>query len=579
MPRSRYRLAVAALLCLGFLLPLLLAPAVRAGDDKAKSQVRLAVLVVFDQLRGDYLQRWDDLFVDGGFHRLDREGVWFQNCHYPYALTLTGPGHASLATGASPCKHGIIANEWFQRPDGEVNCAGHVRYERVPRAPKKESAETDPKESKTEASRGQGTPERLLAPTLADALKEATGGRAKVVSLSMKDRSAVLPGGRRPDACYWFDTVDGQFVTSTYYRDAVHPWVADYNATRPADSWFGKQWTRLRPDLDYEKFSGPDDVAGEDIGYLQGRTFPHPFGMGLLRPGKMFYDAVYTSPVGNDILLGLVKRAIVAEKLGTRDVPDLLCISFSCNDPVGHVWGPDSQEVLDVTLRSDLIVKDLLQYLDANVGKGKYVLALSADHGVSPLPEVAAKQGKDAKRVIASDETRDINEFLETTFPKKASAMPVKKLLNESVYLNKEWVKAQGVEQTEVEEVLAAWLKKRPTYQTVYTRTQLVKGVPDDDKIGQMVRRSFHPDRSGDVMMVLKPYHIVWIRLKGTGHGTPYDYDTHVPLLLYGPGLNPGPRKDPVTPQSAVSVLARALGIKPPAMAEAPVPGKLFTIP
>jgi predicted AlkP superfamily pyrophosphatase or phosphodiesterase len=577
MPRSRCRLAVAVLFCSFCLLRL--PPRVLAEADKPRPPVRLAVLVVFDQLRGDYLQRWDELYVADGFHRLEREGVWFQNCHYPYALTLTGPGHASLATGASPSKHGIIANEWFKRPDGEVYCTGHLRYERVPRAPKKEPAETDPKEAKTETPRGQGTPERLLAPTLADALKDATDGRAKVVSLSMKDRSAVLPGGRRPDACYWFDTADGKFVTSTYYRDAVHSWVADYNATRPADPWFGKQWTRLRPDLDYEKYSGPDDVVGEDIGYLQGRTFPHAFGVGLLRPGKMFYDAVYTSPFGNEILLGLVKRAIDAEKLGVHDVPDLLCISFSCNDPVGHVWGPDSQEVLDVTLRSDLIVKELLQYLDAKVGKGKYVLALSADHGVSPLPEVAAKQGKNAKRVIASDETRDITEFLETTFPKESNVKPIKKLLNESVYLNPEWVKAQGLEPAKVEEVLAEWLKKRPAYETVYTRSQLLKGVADDDKIGQMVRRSFHPDRSGDVMMVLKPYHIVWYRLKGTGHGTPYEYDTHVPLLVYGPGLIPGARKDPVTPQAAATILAQALGIKPPAMAEAPVPARVFAAP
>jgi hypothetical protein len=558
---------------------LLVPLAARGEADGPQRPVRLAVLVIFDQFRGDYLQRWDTLFGDDGFRRLEREGVWFENCHYPYALTLTGPGHASLATGASPSKHGIIANEWYEQASGEVYCTGHFRFERVPPLPRKKPAETDPKEARADTPRGQGTPERLLLPTLADALKDATVGQAKVVSLSMKDRSAILPGGRHPDACYWFDTTDGRFVTSTYYRDAVHPWVADYNASRPADVWFGKKWTRLRADLDYEKYSGPDEVLGEDSGFLQGRVFPHPFGAALLKPGKMYYDAVNTSPFGNEILLGLVKRAIDAEKLGTRDVPDLLCIGFSSNDPVGHVWGPDSQEVLDATLRSDLIVKDLLEYLDAKVGKGSYVLALSSDHGVCPLPEVAAKQGKDAKRVIAADEGRDINEFLETTFPKKAGGKPVKKLLNESVYLNREWLKAQDADQARIEEALAGWLGKRPVYQAAYTRSQLLRGVADDDQIGQMVRRSFHADRSADVMMVLKPYHIVWARLKGTSHGTPYDYDTHVPLLLYGPGLAAGSRKDPVTPQAAVPVLARALGIKPPPPAEAPVPEKLFAAP
>src|SRR5262249_13976331 len=158
-----------------------------------------------------------------GFHRLEREGVWFQDCHYPYAGTLTGPGHASLATGTCPERHGIIFNDWYDRQDGDVvYCAGHVRYERVPPAPKKADEKEKDKEPKTKP-RGQGTPDRLLAPTLGDALKEATGNRAVVVSLSMKDRGAILPGGKRPDACYWFDPADGQFVTSTYYRDRVHP--------------------------------------------------------------------------------------------------------------------------------------------------------------------------------------------------------------------------------------------------------------------------------------------------------------------------------------------------------------------
>ncbi len=577
MFQSRRLPTIAAGVLSVLILQLLNQPYATAEAEKASPPIRLAVLVVFDQLRGDYLQRWDELYGDDGFHRLEREGVWFQNCHYPYAGTLTGPGHASLATGTSPDRHGIIFNEWYDRKESdEVYCAGHVRYQRVPAAPKKDP---DEKETKTEKPRTGGTPERLLAPTLADALKEATGGRAKVVALSMKDRSAVLPGGQRPDACYWFDTADGQFVTSTYYRDAVHPWIAEFNATKPADAWFGKEWTRLRPNLDYEKYSGPDDVLGEDVGYGQGRTFPHPMDGGLKKPGKKYYDAFYTSPFGNEVLLGLVKRAIDAEQLGNHEVPDLLCISFSSNDPIGHNWGPDSQEVLDVTLRTDLILKELLHYLDAKVGKGKYVLSLSADHGVCPLPEVAAKQGKDAKRIIAADQAKEFTEFLVKTFPGKTDAKPIKKYIDESIYLNPAWVKAQDVEQSKIEAALAEWLKTRSAYLTAYSRSQLLKGVAADDKIGQMVRRSFYPERSGDVVMVLKPYHIVWSRLKGTGHGTPHEYDTHVPLLILGPGLVPGARKERVTPQACAVILAKMLGIKPPALADTPVPEKLFAAP
>ena len=566
--------ACVGVLSLLVVVPLFMPPAATAEAEKAAPPIRLAVLVVFDQMRGDYLHRWDELYGEDGFHRLERGGIWFQNCHYPYAGTVTGAGHASLATGTSADKHGIIFNEWYDRKEGEeVYCAGHLRYQRVPAAPKKDPED---KETKTEKPRGQGTPERMLAPTLADALKEATGGRAKVVSLSMKDRSACLPGGQRPDACYWFDPADGVFVTSTYYRDGVHDWVAKYNAIKPADAYFGKEWNRLSAKLDYEKYSGPDDVIGEDVGYGQGRTFPHPMDGGLKKPGGKYYNAFYTSPYGNEVLLGLVKRAIDAEKLGTHDVPDLLCVSFSCNDPIGHNYGPDSQEVLDVTLRSDLIIKELLAALDAKVGKGKYIVAMSADHGVCPLPEVAAKQGKDAKRVVAADQNKEATEFLEKTFPKQANGKPIKKLVNESIYLNAEWVKAQDVAPEKIEAALTEWLKTQPGIQTAYSRTQLMKEIAADDKIGPMVRRSFHPDRSGDVMMVLKPYHIVWSRLKGTGHGTPHSYDTHVPLVVFGPGLVTGVRMDRVTPQANVAILAKALGIKPPALADAPVPDKVF---
>src|SRR5262249_47772810 len=196
-----------------------------------------------------------------------------------------------------------------------------------------EQSPPKPPNPKAKKESGAGSPDLLLAPTLADALKEATGGKGRVVSLSFKDRSAVLPAGRRPDACYWLDTATGSFVTSTYYRDRVHPWVAHFNGTSPADGWFGKTWTRFRSDLRYRRCAGPDDVSGEGRGIEQGRTFPHPMG----RPPQTmsrYYEALYNSPFGNDILLSLVKEAVVAEELGKDDIPDLLCISFSCNDPI-----------------------------------------------------------------------------------------------------------------------------------------------------------------------------------------------------------------------------------------------------
>lgn len=369
-------------------------PAAPAGKPK------LLVLVVFDQFRGDYLARWDSLFCEDGFHRLEREGTWFTNCHYPYAVTMTGPGHASLGTGCSPDRHGIITNDWYDRAAGTtVYCATTDRYHTVTSLPDDE----EEKLAKERKEKGGGTPDRMMVPTFAETLKDATGGKSKVVAVSLKDRSAVMPGGRKADACYWFEDHIGQFVTSSFYRERPHAWVTEYNRTHPADRWFSMPWTKLLNNIDYARFSGPDNVAAEGTGVAkkQGRTFPHPMDAGLKKPGRDYYDTVVTSPFGNELLLDFAIHAMEAEKLGENEVPDFLSISFSSNDLIGHQYGPDSQEVMDVTLRSDLIVRDLLKALDRRVGKGNYLLALSADHGICPLPEVARAEGKDAKRVGA----------------------------------------------------------------------------------------------------------------------------------------------------------------------------------
>jgi hypothetical protein len=573
MPTRRRFFPLAALTLLAGSLTLVLVPAVPVPAPAAEPErPRLAVLVFFDQFRGDYLTRWDELFGPDGFHRLERDGAWFVDCHYPYADTVTGAGHASVATGCSPQTHGIIGNDWYDRAaEAEVNCVSNDRYDRVPRREEDKAAETAKSKKKY---KGVG-PDRLLAPTLGGALKEATGGRGRVVSLSFKDRGAALSGGRRPDACYWFDSADGLFVTSTYYRDQPHAWVADYNAGRPADRWFGKEWTRLDPRLDYEKYSGKDDAPGEGKGSAQGVTFPHPFDGGPKKSQAVYLEALYDSPFGNDLLLELAVRAIDAERLGRRDTPDLLCLSFSCNDPIGHTWGPDSQEVLDVTLRTDLIVRDLLAALDAKVGRGRYVLALTADHGVCPLPEAARGQGKDAGRVTSGLLNARANEFLVGKFGGDARTRYVEAAIHPWVYLNHELLRAKGLKPADVEEALAQWLAGQNGIQAAYTRTQLIAGVAKDDEMGRMVRRSFHPDRAGDVGVVMKPYWIMY-GLTGTTHGSPHPYDTHVPLLVYGPGVKAGTHKERVRPQAAAGILARALGIKPPADAEEPVPQGLF---
>jgi hypothetical protein len=562
-------LALALLLGLFGLTALQTAP-VAAPPAAEAPKPKLAVLLYFDQLRGDYLSRWDGLFGEGGFRRLEKEGTWFQNCHYPYAYTVTAAGHASVATGCSPDRHGIMGNDWYDRAAGApVYCVTSDRYQRVPPAPAKKGG----------AKKAKGaSPDRLLAPTLADALKAATGGRGRVVALSFKDRAAVLPGGKSPDACFWFDSTTGDFVTSNYYRDRLPAWVESFNRERRADRWRGRTWDRLLPGLDYERYSGPDDVQGESLGVLQGRTFPHPMnGTGPLKLKAAYYGALYTSPFGNDLLLDFAERAVESERLGRHDDPDLLCVSFSSNDAVGHAWGPDSQEVLDTTLRTDRQVERLLSFLDARVGKGRYAVALTADHGICPLPEVAHARTGQGARLDSALLGKRAEAFLAQTFGgQEGDGRWVEWAEEPWVYFDRAHLKKRGVEPAKAEAALAGWLEKQPGILKAYTRTELLAGAPAGDAMAQRARHSFRADRSGDVLVVVQPYHLITSRLSGTTHGTPHPYDTHVPLLVSGPGVRHALRRDAVTPQAASVILARALGVAPPAKAEVTVPAGLF---
>jgi hypothetical protein len=339
----------------------------------------------------------------------------------------------------------------------------------------------------------------------------------------------------------------------------------------------GKKWTRLRNGVDYEKNSGPDDAAGEGS-LLFGRTFPHPLGGGDgLQAKSAYYGSLYNSPFGNDVLLALAKRAIAAEQLGRRDQPDLLCLSFSSNDAIGHCWGPDSQEVLDVTLRTDVILKDLLAVLDKQVGRGRYVLVVTADHGVCPLPEATRRRGEEALRIDTTALVKRASAFLSEKFQVPAEESRWMEAAEIPwLYLNRALLARYHLKQPEVEAALAEWLGKQPGILRASTRSQLLAGIAADDAIGQSVRRSFFPERSGDVRIVEKPYDLLTTRLTGTNHGTAHAYDTHVPLLVYGAGVRPGVRREPVMPQVAAVILARGLGIKPPAKVEAELPAGLF---
>lgn len=550
------------LLLLAFLLTpaLIRAQTPAAGTEKP---VKLAVLLVFDQFRGDYPARWKAQYGPDGLNRFLEQGAWYANAHYPYAVTVTGAGHASLVAGSSPRVHGVIGNNWRDPASGaSVYCATTERYQRVPAG---------------KGRGGDGSPERLMGPTVGDAIRSNAQSGSKIASFSLKDRGAILPGGLKGNIVYWWDSDSGDFVTSTYYRDTVAEWVSAFNAKKPADKWFGTTWNRLRADLDYDKLAGPDDVVGEGPGIAkkQGRAFPHPFPSETGKPDKTYYSALYTSPFSNELLADFALEAVRVEKLGQRDVPDLLCVSFSANDVVGHMWGPDSHEVLDITLRTDALLARFFKELDTLVGKGNYGVVLSADHGVCPLPEVATSKGaKAAKRIDAVKIGQGLVAYLREQFKLGEKVQPLIGSLDENLYLNP---KAFGdTDIAKVREAAATWLRKQDGIGCCYTRGQLESDAPTDDALLRQARLSFHPKSSGD-LLVLPGYGCLFggsASATGTSHGTPYDYDTHVPLLVYGPGIKPGKRDNKVSCLASAAILAQFLKVPPPPAAE-PAPADL----
>jgi predicted AlkP superfamily pyrophosphatase or phosphodiesterase len=572
---------LAASLLLGFIL---VSP-LRAEPEKPK----LVVLIVFDQMRGDYPERWKTLFVEDGFARLQREGAWYVNCHYPYATTATGPGHASMFTGCSPDLHGIVGNSWYDAKAGEAAyCAGTPRYQRVPPLMKELPDSEEPKKETTPVStkpKPQGTPDLILVPTLSDVLKAASP-KSKIIGLSFKDRSAVLPTGKKADGVYWLDSSDGMIVTSTYYRDALPGWLNDFNRARLADSWFEREWKHFRDDLDYRKYSGPDDVEGEGKGSKQGIVFPHPMNAGVKKLSKAYFEALFNSPYGNDFLFELTKTAIKEEQLGQDEIPDLLVVSFSSNDAIGHTWGPDSQEVLDCTLRSDKMLGEFLKFLDQQVGKGKYLIGLTADHGICPLPEVSKAKGIDAKRISGVKLIAAAEEFLTQTYGKleeetKPNAKKPKWIENVTfpwIYLNSRVIEAKSLKVDEVASKLTEFLRKQEGIERAYTRADLEAADSASDPFQVKMKRSYYAPRCGDVGLVGKPYCLFDDKTPATGtnHGSPHAYDTHVPLMFFGTGITPGTREDQVTPQAITPVFAQALGINPPKTAAYPVPKGLF---
>jgi predicted AlkP superfamily pyrophosphatase or phosphodiesterase len=533
---------------------------------------RLVLLIVVDQFRYDYLTRFGDLFGSRGIGRLMREGASWTDANYDHMPTFTSPGHAALGTGAWPSQTGIVANEWYEQDTG-----------------KKVKSSTD---DTTKAIAGRPnelgkSPRRLLCSTVGDELKLADNDLSKVIGISDKDRSAILPPGRHANAAYWFSTDTGNMMSSTYYFNDVPEWVTRFNSRRLTDKWFGARWERLLPnEAEYLKRAGKDDVAWENLDKSSHDTnfFPHVITGGADKPGRSFYKALDYTPFSNDLLVAFAEEAITNEKLGADSDPDFLSVSFSANDYVGHRFGEYSQEVMDMTLRVDQQIGTLLDFVDARVGLQNTVVVLTADHGVSPIPEQAAAKGLPGRRYQKEELLKLVENVLEAKYARKDHpandyirnfinrSETERGVINNNVYLNRAALARDGVDLDECERVVGEAAMKLPGMARYFTRSQLEsKAISATDAVARRVLNGFYPQRSGDVIVVTEPYTIVFDTpddptdpTNTATHGSPYSYDTHVPLIFMGRYFRPGSYSQTATPADIAPTLSNILRIQSP---------------
>jgi predicted AlkP superfamily pyrophosphatase or phosphodiesterase len=502
---------------------------------------RLVLFVSVDQMRYDYLTRFGPLYK-AGFRRLLYRGAVLSNALYRHGNTETGPGHSVLLSGRSGWHSGIVANTWYDAVlKKDINVV------------------EDPAVVNIGGSAGSyaASPVNFVGFTVGDMLKKRTPG-SRVVGISLKDRSAILMAGPRADAAYWFDTGSGGFVTSTYYAKDVPAWLAQWNARRLADAEKWRVWSRLLPDVGlYEKYAGPDDVKGEWDGV--DTVFPHR--VREAPPSAKFYDDLRRTPFGDELLLDAALEAMAAHRLGADDDPDLLAVGFSSSDVIGHTYGMDSQEEMDEYLRLDITLGRLLDEVDRRVGLDRVIVGLSADHGSMPLVENLVAKGVAARRIRPTEILDPVTRALETRFGRNGF---VARYLAPDFYLDLPAIARAHVARRDVEAVAEKALLGTGFVERVYTHDRLLGDPPADDPYFALMRRSFYQPRSPHLVVLLKDFIYMSERPGGTGHGTPYEHDRHVPIVLLGPGIRPGTYEAPCGPEDIAPTLAALLRLPYP---------------
>jgi predicted AlkP superfamily pyrophosphatase or phosphodiesterase len=507
----------------------------------ASEKPKLAVVIVVDQMRSDYLTREQALLI-GGFKRLLDNGFQFTEAYHEHAVTETGVGHATIATGCYPSHHGIVGNEWW---DGTKSRWVYCVEDSGKGIAKRDSA----------AGR---SPNNLRRPVFGDWLRQSSP-QSKVFAVTGKDRSSILMAGFGGQA-YWYYPGDGTFVTSIYYGAAYPAWVDSFNNHKPVEDYSVGVWDRQLP---RGKYVGPDSVAAEFDG--KRTTFPHNFAPSPKDESKNYYEEVRYTPFFDQLILRFARDLVINEQLGADSVTDLLMIGCSAGDYIGHRYGPSSHEIQDHYLRLDGYLGSFFAFLDSSVGVNQYVVALTGDHGVLTLPEELEEQGIAAGRINGDTLEAAIRHIGAAVAAEIKCSTNVVLTAGDGVILTYAEAKTKGHDAPWLRQTVGERIKRLNFVADALTRDDLAPGVNDTRPFINLYRNNYFPDRSPDIMLRFKEYWIISDEPHGTSHGTPYFYDRHVPLIFYGAGIKTGLDTLKAASVDVTPTLSELIGITPPA--------------
>lgn len=503
---------------------------------------KLVVGIVVDQMRWDFLYRYYDRYAEkGGFKRLIKQGFNCENTMIPYAPTVTACGHAGIYTGSVPSINGMTGNTWWDyRLNKDVYC-------------------TDDSSVKTVGSSttaGMQSPRNLLTTTIGDELRLATNFRSKVIGIALKDRASILPAGHSANCAYWFDSKTGGWITSDYYIKNLPDWVKNFNSRKLIDTWYKEGWKTLYPLNTYTQSTADEnDYEGKPFGSAA-KGFPYDFSSYV----GSNYNVFLATPFGNTITTEFAKQAITNEQLGADSITDLLAISFSSPDYVGHSFGPNSIEIEDTYLRLDKDLGDFLNFLDTTVGKDQYIIFLSADHGVAHVPTFDRDHKIPAGSIDFLSVADKMNAALNEKFGQNNLVVDI---ANYQVFLNLPVIASSSLKIMDIKNWIINYLSKQPGIDRVIDMDDLYK-APLNAKVREMLANGYYPGRSGQIQIVLQPQWIEGFEAGGTTHGLWNPYDAHIPLLWYGWGIKPGKTNRELYMTDIAPTLAAMLHIQMP---------------